>query len=192
MLIRVPPAPGCDRPLSLEKALLESSFPVQPRCRTDHIHHSAANELQLQHDLKKGSNPALRDWASAPHSSVRSGLFHYLKVVPSTAAKRASQEEPLPRSRLAQDDMDQTHVIAEELQASESSTRTPRKLVYMAAPQPGRQLPRISAFFCCSCNMHAHTHTADGRLRHMLSADKQGFSQRLQRDLAVENKHLHS
>ena len=167
MLIRVPPAPGCDRPLSLEKALLESSFPVQPRCRTDHIHHSAANELQLHlHSDKRARNPALWNWSSAPHIRLRSGMFHYLRVVPSSAAKRASQDEPLPRSRpatvtrmpvrttLAQGDIDQTHAIAEELQASESSTRTSRKLIYIDAAARTTAAAHIRIFFCCSCNMH--------------------------------------
>jgi hypothetical protein len=70
------------------------------RC-PDHIHHSAANGKQVQpqpQNMRKWpSNLYLWDWTLGAHISLRSGMFHHLKVVSITAAKRASKEEPLPR-----------------------------------------------------------------------------------------------
>ena len=80
--------------------------------------------------------------------SLRSGMFDHLKVVPITAAQRASNEEPLPCSRpatitampvrglLAQGDMDQRQAIAEQLQPPACSTRKPGKLLHMPRRSP--------------------------------------------------------
>ena len=84
---------GCD----MKKHCFIPRFRYGVVASTDHIHHSAAHEKQVESaDARPASNRYFSDWISVPHSSLRSGMFKHPNVVRISAAKRASQEEPLP------------------------------------------------------------------------------------------------
>ena len=130
--------------------MLQSSFPVQRRCSTDHTHHSADREKQVEMSAKKARPTAwiryCRDWTSAPYISLRSGMFKHPKVVPITAAKRESKEQlrtetihAIPtgmvtrmaiRQMLATARSQETQVL-EKPQHRALSGRTRRKILYM-------------------------------------------------------------
>jgi hypothetical protein len=135
----------------MKKHRLNPRFPLQRRCSTDHIHHSASPRKASRNVSQKAGLTAwiryCRDWTSAPHISLRSGMFKRPKVVPITAAKRVSKEqlrkETIPpirtgmvtrltiRQMLATARSQETQVPQEKPQAPECSARRRAKILYM-------------------------------------------------------------
>jgi hypothetical protein len=83
-------------------------------------------------------NCYLSDWTSAPHISLRSGMFKHPNVVPITAAKLDSKQqlkqEPIPPIRTGAVTRSAIrHMLAA---AQVHGTRTPCKILYMLKRSP--------------------------------------------------------
>jgi hypothetical protein len=109
-------------------------------------------QTESKSNLSEKANRYCRDWTSAPHIRLRSGMFKHPNVVPITAAKRdpkqQSKQESIPPSRtgtvlhiairqmLAAAHSHQTQVLQAKLQSREPSARTRAKILYMPTRSP--------------------------------------------------------